>query len=819
MADQTQEAYSVTHFKGRFAVGMALLLALCCRAAGDEDNRQFFQKPVTPEDYWKRVKFEIEVGKFDFAATYLKGFLAALGKLKEDEANQELVKLEEKEGMSAFLRLRQLPELLGDTELRQAELAHEVRRRDIMKLENEEKRKELLAKDEKDYDGIVLKIKKERQAFRKDVDKLIKRVTTAVNKVLRDPKRITKFIKNLGKSREERAWAINELSRSGDVTVPYLIRELQLTEGKPAHRSIVTAMVKLDSDIEPPLAAALDIPDDSLRDDLLEIIRERGATSAVPDLWYLAFSPKTPAGTRARAGQTLAYLLHTRPDKLPSAKVALTRLADRYYRHQVKFTNPEEVSVWQYDPQKKELDEAELKASAAEEYYGLRYARRALDLDPTYRPAQVVFLSLALDKAYGGDFQVPLAKKAPAVKELMTTVNPALVADVLARGLREGQLPVILGAIQTLGDLADVHAARLAVRHGPVLARALNYPDRRVQMAAVDAMVRIPGEPPPSPALRVVQILRRSLLAEPVPKLLIAYTNKEQADELRKVAREARFVPVVVRNRRAALQRLRAAADIDAILIDYRFPGWEREFPFVLAAIRADVDAALIPVVVTAPENRLARLRHFTARYRNVWVENESITGNARHLKETLQGFIKEATGRPLTNIERQVYAATALNWLSQMSRGEIKGYDVQPAADAIYEALNSKEVETASTAIEMAGRLPGPVPQRKLALIVLDPARDKLRSLAAIHLSRQVQQNGRLLPKVQVKRLQELFATTKDAKLKANLALVIGSLRPNAKVTGKRLKDFQPPVPKENKEDKEDKENKENKEKKENEK
>src|SRR5262249_7396516 len=158
-----------------------------------------------------------------------------------------------------------------------------------------------------------------------------------------------------------------------------------------------------------------------------------------------------------------------------------------------------------------------------------------------------------------------------------------------------------------------------------------------------------------------------------------------------------------------------------------------------------------------------------------------------------LRNRIRAAMGRPLSDAEREVFAALAIDWLAQMSRGEISGYDVRPAEDAIYKALRSNQVGMSSLAIEMVGRLPGATAQRELAAIVLDPTRDKLRSAAAFQLSRHIQQNSLALDKVQVKRLKELFATTQDKKLKGNLALVIGSMRPSRTVTGNRLKDYQP--------------------------
>ena len=66
-----------------------------------------------------------------------------------------------------------------------------------------------------------------------------------------------------------------------------------------------------------------------------------------------------------------------------------------------------------------------MPATRAEEYYGLRFAGQALALDPAYEPAQMVLLSLALEKAMeqAGSAQ-PLAVTNPSVHELLATVNP-----------------------------------------------------------------------------------------------------------------------------------------------------------------------------------------------------------------------------------------------------------------------------------------------------------------------------------------------------------------------------------------------------------
>jgi CheY-like chemotaxis protein len=856
------------------------LLVLLGPVSGD-DNRDFFSKPETPRDFWRRVQFEIEVGKLDFAAQYLKGMLGALGKLKADDANAELLKIEEKEGISTFLRLRNVPEQLDRLRERQAQFL----------------------KDEKQRDKVLLEIRTARKEMRADVNKLIDMVTEALHKErakFRDPNLIQKFINNLTATPEERAFAINQLQKSRESAVTYLLQALQKTHGSVAHEKIYTAMLKLDH-IAPAMIAALHVKDDDVRRDILSYIKDRDLVGAIPELWYVTASTRFSEPIRAQAARTIAALKHVETDTLPPAKLALTKLAETYYQHKVRFPTPQ-IVVWSLDEKKNQIVDTTLDPSQAEEYYGLRYARFALDLDPAYKPAQVVFLSLALEKAYGSDIHLPLKAKAPQLKQLMTTVSPELLADVLSRALHDRRLPVILGAVQALGDLRDVRAGRPTTHGEPVLARALTYPDRRVQMAAAQAIIRIPGKPAPATAARVVDVFRRILLADTKSKVLIAYTNETEADMMRRIIVQAGFDAVLVKTRVEALDRLKRAADIDLILMSHAFPS-AQEFAFTLSEMRADMDAGLLPLILTAPQEREARLRRFVARYPNTWVEVvdfdmlaglqverrvlDDIGNQMAQLREKLpqtkvleetvaliatqwfairdglrdlktekeaiaklvqdltkiktllkedktekemvdrvikrlgdlvaekekntktidqfsdirnrvRGYIRDALGRPLSGAEWTVFKEDAFDALGRMARGTLKGYDIRPAEDAIQAMFRSTQVAYVKDALPIIARLPGAAPQRELATFVLDPMRDKLRDVAAAELAGNIQRNGLLLSRDLVARIKDLFATTADAKLKEQLTLVIGSMRPSATSTGRRLKDYQPAPAKE---------------------
>jgi DNA-binding response OmpR family regulator len=815
----------------RYGVGVALLVALLSQAPAQDDRqprkedepgkeapkkgdkpkkqgkkeapkkddhyRQFFRQPESVADYWRAMQFEIEVGRMDIAAQHLHGLTSK----KPTEA--EWLELEEEQGMTNILRLRQIGKWDDDP-------------------------------------------KADKQA-KAEVEQLIGGVTAALEKQLSDQERIAKFVKNLASGEEEeRTYALRELYRSGPRMIPAYIARLLDARGEE-RANLLAALPKLGADTVPPLLASLAIDDRILRTDLIDVLVKRADRRAVPHLWYLAGSERVPAEVRARAKDALAALQRTSADLLPLPKVALTNEAEKYYKHQAGFPDPQRVQVWRWDG--KALTASTMNASRAEEYYGLHFARQALDLDPTYVPAQVVFLSLALEKAVEPlGLDQPLTKGPPGVNGLLASVNPELVIAVLDRALRDRRTAVILGAARTLGSLAEVRAQLPSAKEEPALVRCLKYPDRRVQLVAADALLRIPRLPSSPPYARIVEILRRTAAAEPVSKVLIADGNRERAMLIAEAVKKAGFEPVIAATGRETLRAVRDAADIDVILIDQAIS--DPQLPHLLAELRADVDVGLVPILVTeapgAPakeaaldnsraglrrrqiaaeelSQRLAayeradeNLRQLAKQYPKVWVI--AATTDVNQLQALLGDRICEDMGRPFTDTdraklaaatadrlkrltaEREDHADRALIWLGRLAKAEVTGYDVKPATETLVNALRSGahgDEATASTIVAV-GRMTGAKAQGALADFVLDANKPAAqRSSAAAELVRHIQQRGPLLMTTQVRALDALARTPDaDATLKANAALVLGALRPDSRATGERLKGYTPSAP-----------------------
>jgi hypothetical protein len=335
----------------------------------------------------------------------------------------------------------------------------------------------------------------------------------------------------------------------------------------------------------------------------------------------------------------------------------------------------------------------------------------------------------------------------------------------------------------------------------------------------------------------------------------MAFANESIANLVANNVQKAGFQPVLAHTGRDVLRRLNQTSDIDLLLIDAGLP--DPGLPFLLAQLRADRNAGRLPLLLTAPGgaepslrpvteryqeerqrltvgrdlaartqqqglNELAdryrqetahreanvarlnqrygeesaaieeKLRHVIGRQPNITVISASQIWNDKNLGQELRARLADPASKPLAGAEAKDNAAKALEWLARLARGEVPGYDLRPATDAIVKALHSNDL--ANLAVEAAGHLPGQLPQRELANVVLDQARPGgLRSAAAIELCRNIQQYGLVLTKEQIRGIETLYGTLSDLKLKANVALVLGSMHPDARQTGERLRSFTP--------------------------
>jgi hypothetical protein len=763
-----------------------IVLFLAGPAFGQFAADDRLEQPKTPAEFWRAMNFEINTGKYDSAAFYLKGFLAV------PPSEQDLVDLEQKDGLASFLRLRNI------TWSKDAKVNAEVK---------------------------------------KNVEDAIAKVNDALEKVLGSQQRINRLISTLGGSEDERVFAVRELQRTGSRAIPALILALRGDADAGNRAAILNTLPLLPEDTVAPLLAALDISDGRVRYQILESLGQRAdftflparpETNPLPALDYLSASPKQPDDVRRLATTLITRLRSIARTEIRPAKQELTEAALKFHRHQERFIKPDAVAVWRWENDELTLTPSTL--TQAEEYFGLRFARWALELDPEYLPAQVAFLSIAADKAVGRvGIAANLEKAEPVVHTLLATAGPTALISALDQAIIDRRTPVALAITQVIGERIDAKAAQAGRFKPSILVQALSYPDRRVQLAAAAALVRIPGPYAVQNQVKIVEILRRALAAESevtaatMPRILVGHFNAAKGRELAASLKVAGFDAVLVHTGREVMHRLQAAGDIDGIAIDSELP--YPPLPDLLASLRADTYAKSLPVLVlysppasadhasSMMEARLHRMTQQTVSLRNL--EEHAAFDAGQRMKFIVNGqpqvtlihapltpaVLKTsltqdvgADGPPLTPEERKQFAATAIELFRHIAVSQ-PGIDLKPADRAIRQALKSDEL--GKVAVDAVGRLSGRDSQIDLASLTLDNARPiPLRLAAANNLALHIQRFGPVLPRIAVDALTKLAKESKEPELRGQVAAVVGVLSGEGRTTGVRLQGYSPPKP-----------------------
>jgi CheY-like chemotaxis protein len=543
-------------------LGLVVSLVVCVvsvpgRCQPLRSDLEQLRRPTTVPGLWAAVKAEVAVGKFDTAAAFLKDLLAL------EPSDKDLVQLEERDGIAAFLELNNVARWSSNEAL-------------------------------------------DREA-KTNVKELIARVTKAVNTLRSDRERIQRFIKNLTATPEERDYALIELRKSGPAAMPYLVGALISAE-LVERNAILSALKFLDADTVPALLASFDITNSATRVELLDVLANRRdlldllnrtLTDPRPTLWRLAAGNDLVA---SKARLLLSHLFDVPHSKLPLPVHELVKAAEDMYQHRNSLVKDgPQITLWRWE--EKKLTSQTVTPSQAEEYLGLRYARWALELEPQNEAALTTYLSLAAEKALERSAAGSrLAKASPAVHQMFALAPARILYRVLDRALRENHPLVALAATQVIGERAEVHEAG---RFEPLL-KALHGQDRRLALAAADALIHLPADVGPRHSSRIVEVYRRALASDgPMeaagrkPRVLIADPNELRAKLMSEIAEQASWEPVVVSTGREAMRQLSATGATDAVWIcqDIVYP----TLPELLAQLRSDYRFGRLPLAIYVP--------------------------------------------------------------------------------------------------------------------------------------------------------------------------------------------------------------------------
>lgn len=561
----------------RTASFLALALAVGLTSAPGTAGAQP-KAAAKPQELFAQFRQTMGEGRFDIAGVYLDQFL------KSGPTDKDYLDIQKQYGTTVFRQLRTVPKYSDDAA--------------------------------------------EEKKIRANIDEVNKQADAVATKALYTKERVEKYIRNLGETYEEKVFAQQELKRTGEYAIPFMIEALRsagrddaiafgildtipLLEG-PTMAGWIAAIDGLPAERVPSVVGAI-----AMRRDALQLTGN-AQTDFTPHLWrFLSRDPKDTSAVLRKTALDLLNRLYPglRADaRTPEAE--LTALARKFYDHKARYygakTNPDgspaTVPVWTYDLKAFKLVKQEVPVGQAEEFYGLTYARWALDAKGDYEPAQSLILALAAERAVERAKAGNLAVTEPDAYRLLSAAPSGTLVDLLVRGLNEKRTPLVLAMTQVLGDRADRTAATALPDKASPLVRALSYPDPAVQFAAASALLRSPVAVPAAVKPQIVDILRRAASADPGAPgeskgtVLLADPVKYRADTNALLLRGLGYTVEQLHTGRELMRRIARASDFDLIFIDRHTA--DPELIDLIGHVEGNPQTAARPVFVVASADK-----------------------------------------------------------------------------------------------------------------------------------------------------------------------------------------------------------------------
>ncbi|MEE8450793.1 MAG: hypothetical protein V3R99_02730 [Thermoguttaceae bacterium] len=607
-------------------------------------------------------------------------------------------------------------------------------------------------------------------------------VLAAVLRRLQDPKRVARLIGQLqDASPDARQEALAGLMEARGAAVAGLLAVLSDTARAAEHPTVRSALARMGSEAIGPLLDILEHADPVLATQAIDVLGTMNAKSASIHLLRPYLSPASDTAMRDAAEAALLKLV----GRLPTESVAVRLLTDRanayFNRKQPVRTDVEgQVELWRWDAEKQQCVARRVSAEDAALAMAARLARDAHLLAPEDAQVRQLYLASMLEAAaYERGLDEP------------STEGDATEAEAIRAGT--GAIENAMRyAIAVDHPVAAAEAARILGKHGDAeellyrgaeavpLVRAMEHPDRRLRLAAAEAVVVLKPTEPFAGSSRVPRTLAYFAATGGVRRALVGGPNRERARELvGLLATRGLEVDTAVTGRE--LIRLAAASpDYELALIDVSIDGPTANI--LLQQLRHDRRTATLRVGLLAAHDRFERAEQIARRdpmtlafYRPL--DNQAIGWQVDRL----------ATLAPRTFVDhaaRQQQAGLALELLAVMGRSQGRLYDVAGVQDAVLAARYVPElsiraigvlrqinsVQSQQAIVDLASRLTQPI---------------EVRSAASEAFQYSTEQFGILLTTAQISRQYDRYNASEDSDQQTQriLAAILDSIEAPTRV------------------------------------
>lgn len=697
-------------------------------------------QPTNNEERFEAMQLLVNLGRYDLARGYLRQILEA------DPSDEELLELRDQFGTVELFRLTRITELLPLSQ------------------------------------------------------NLLERVNAASRRQAMDPARIDRILQDLDGTSREREFALLELRNIGIMAVPRLLQHLADPRTELDRDRIVLVLTRMGKQILPAMIGAIDADDVYMKTGILEVVGLIGDSSATDALWYPAFSPEEQPAVQTAARVALARILFGSAEKTKlvtshGVTARIKQTARDYFFRLREIPASEEgeegkVTVWKWDSDQKTVVPFQVTPEAAGNDAALKFSRQAMALSGEDEEIQALYLaSVIADAGYRVGWQEALPTGPGTAFDLALTAGLPVLSRTFDLSIEAGRTRVAETAMTALSLVGNQNLLRHSQGRQSTLIRGLNASDSRVQFAAAVGVLQLSPKQSFPHASRVVDILVQALNDDGQRKVLVIDPNIDRGRALSAAVSQMGYQQNVVKTGKQGFVEASERGDIALVMLHVNCVNWE--LSQTIANLRADARTAGLPIVIYGPtfledEHTLDVQRTPRSMY---MVYSDKRPEVERQIKP----FLDQILSAPLTPGQRARRAQAAMYWLNRIADRHQNIFDIEPATESVFEALNTPEL--APGAINILSTVGTARAQALLGEAVLSHTFDEeLREQAALALALHVQRHGLLLQMEMVGAIKELWNSEPDPAVQTALAAFVGTLKASPPLVERRLKEFNAP-------------------------
>jgi len=516
-------------------------------------------------------------------------------------------------------------------------------------------------------------------------------VVGAVHAKLKDKERIIGLIRQLqDPSPEKRFEAVVGLRKAGNAAVGPLLSAMADPAREAEHANLRAALVEVGSCARGPLLGVLDANDPKF---VVQAIQVLGAMKAPKINLYLlrpCLSKKSDPAVRAEAAMVLKRLT----GRVPTQAEAVRLLAEAA---KSSFAGPKpvdsagdgKVGLWRWDAAKRQCTPLRCTPEGLARMMAARWAREAHALAPEDHEIGLLYVTAVLD-AVGDDGNLDF----PVFGEKWASIKA--FDEVLEYAMAHERTRAATMAAGALGRRGKADELLYQGAKPASLVMAVQSPDRRLRMAALEAIVRLQPTKPFAGSSYVPKALSFFVGNRGFRRALVACPNLNEARELAGMLVAAGFQVDTVTNGGAALFQAVRSPDDELALIDVSI-----DHPVVeilLQQLRRDPRTASLRVGLIARAGRFDKAERLAER-------DPMAKAFARpHDDQAFRWQLDQlATLAPEAFVdfdERQRQAAQSLDLLAELTRASGQIYDLRQVENSVLAALYNPKLAIKAIAV-----------------------------------------------------------------------------------------------------------------------